>query len=236
MPLPRFDSFSQDCQFLSAQTLIEPAGFSRHKVLFFQKKVDNLQKICQNSKGKFAKGCFALGEKKGRSVWKMIFSQEGYRALQEAIEKAKEELDKVRHNKGEAGRGQDTWHDEGFKLGTMKEFTYSKRLGELQVLAREAKIIDSIKLEEQAETVKFGNGVVLEEEDGSIRKFVLEGYRVDAPHGHISVQSHLGKALILAKVGEKRSFAVEGSQRIVKIIKIIPPSRVKALLEEGVDP
>jgi len=60
-----------------------------------------------------------------------IFTLKRYEELKKLIDKTKERLTRITKTKAEAGSGQDTWHDEGFKMGLVEEMMWSKRLREL---------------------------------------------------------------------------------------------------------
>lgn len=155
-----------------------------------------------------------------------IFTQEGFKKLEMLIHETKEKLDQTIKAKAEAGSGQDGWHDEGFQMLEAQERMLSKRLGELQMLSSNAQ---TIKPEEQNDSIKIGTGVIIEYEDGSIFKFILDGYLVGALENRVSVYSPLGRILLNAKKGEERILQIEGKERIIKIKEIFPPSIAKSI-------
>jgi len=156
-----------------------------------------------------------------------IFSEEGYEELKRAITFARDNLEKTIKAKGEAHNGQDSWHDEGFKTAIVEEMGWSRRLGELQRLLSRAEIV---KPEEQNTFVQFGTGVIIEYEDGTEKKFILDGYQIGNLKDRVSIYGPLGKALIGAKVGEERRFRVGNTERKVRVKKIILPSMASVTL------
>lgn len=156
-----------------------------------------------------------------------IFTQRGYKLLTELIEKTRKQLSQITNEKAKAGSGQDTWHDEGFKIAVAEEMMWSKRLGELQSLIFNARVT---KPKEQNEFVEIGTGIIIEYEDGSTFRFILDGYLVDITEDYVSIYSPLGKALLGARKGEERK--LEKTEKIVKVKKIFPPSKAKSVLQE----
>lgn len=158
---------------------------------------------------------------------KYIFTRKGYKALIQLIKKNEAILKQTTKAKSEAGAGQDGWHDEGFKTGATEEMMWSKRLGELEELCRNAEVVDPI---EQNEFVDLGTGVILGQEDGKTSKFILEGYNIEGLEGRLSIHSPLGQAILGAKKGEKRSLLIGGNEKLIIIQKIIPPSKAGELI------
>jgi len=127
----------------------------------------------------------------------------------------------ARKMKGEAGDGQDAWHDEGHKIGLVDEMLWSKRLREIQDIMSKAEIYDPV---EQNEKVFLGVGVVVKYDDGSEFGFILEGYVTEMLYHLVSVSSPLGQAVLNANVGDRRTFSV-GSRKVnITIKRIILPS------------
>ncbi len=159
---------------------------------------------------------------------KYPLTEESYRILQQKIEKLKQKLQEIRSAKAEAHQGQDSWHDEGFKLGSTQERKCSRRIGDYQRILRNAEMFSP---EEQDTRVQFGNGVRIRFSDGTERQFILDGYHL--LDGRISVLSPLGKAIVGSKQGEERTFEVDGEERRVRIEEIILPSTAKKNLKNG---
>jgi len=157
-----------------------------------------------------------------------LFTRQGYDELKEAIVEARKKLNQMMCEKGEAGREQDGWHDETYRAAEVQERIWSKKLGDLQKLASNAKIVEP---EEQNKEVRFGVGVVIEYDDGAERNIIVEGYQISHFKGLVSVHSPVGRSLIGAKINERRSFNVGETQRMVKIKKIFPPSEARKILQ-----
>lgn len=158
-----------------------------------------------------------------------VFSEDGYKKLQKLIGSTRKKLDEVSKEKSEAHKGQDSWHDEGFKIGIYRELLWSKRLSELQGISNQARVILNSEIINQNEFVNFGVGVVIEYENGKEEKFIISGYQLcqqKDPRNvrHIYVYSPLGKAIFKACVGEERVYEVGDKKFRVKITKIVAHS------------
>ena len=151
-----------------------------------------------------------------------IFTPEGYQDLKDLICETKKRLSRATKEKARAGSGQDTWHDEGFKMGVVEEAMISRRLSELEQLYASARVVEPKK---QCEKVYLGVRVVIEYEDKSTFKFILDGYVVKESTDRVSVYSPLGKAITGAKKGEKRVMWLGKEKKVITIKKILPPKR-----------
>lgn len=158
-----------------------------------------------------------------------IFTREGFKELERLIYETRERLNQTIRAKAEASSGQNGWHDEGFQMLEAEERKLSKRLGELQNLYLNAQIIEP---EEQNGFVKIGTGVIIEYENGSTFKFVLDGYVVRPLKNRVSIYSPLGRTLQGAKKGEERTLQLENTKRIIKVKEIYSPSVAKTILKE----
>jgi len=151
-----------------------------------------------------------------------LLTKRGYELLKKHIRQAEKRLSQAIRLKSEAGAGQDSWHDEGFKLGIVEEMMWSKRLGELEKVLSNAQLVQP---REQNERVEIGVGVVIKDaDDGSIDKYIVDGYLVEPEKKRVSVYSPLGKALLGAREGEERTMVIGGKERSFIIEKIFPPS------------
>lgn len=158
-----------------------------------------------------------------------IFTRKGYEALLALMHRTEEMLGKAIKLKSDSGSGQDGWHDEGFKIGAVEETMWSRRLGELEDLCRNARVIDP---KEQNEIVDLGTGVIIEYENGSISEFILEGFAIETLDNRLSIHSPLGDAILGAKKGEKRVFQVGNNKKTVTIKEILPPSVSESVLKK----
>lgn len=157
----------------------------------------------------------------------VVFTKEGYEQLMKAVGETREKLQEIIEEKATSAHGSDGWHDETFRACAVQEEIWSKKLGQLQRLVADAKVVEP---EEQNSTVQFGTGVVIEYEDGRERKIVLQGYQISHFKGIVSVHSPLGRALAGAQLGEERTFKVENMERKVRVKRILPPSQATTLL------
>lgn len=156
-----------------------------------------------------------------------ILDKEGIEELQDAIKEAQQNLETLGNTKGSTAAGQDGWHSEGFKLAAQQERTASKRLGELQEILRNSKVVTPI---EQSEKIMFGNGFTLKYRGGKERRFVLGGFRLKSIPNSISTGSPMAKALIGAKVGDIKSILLPHEKIVVRIEKIVSPSLAKEFI------
>lgn len=153
------------------------------------------------------------------------------RRLEGLINELEQKVKKLAIEKTSSGAEQDGFHDEGFRMLFIEERMWLQKLGELQKLYKELRIVEP---EEQNEHVDIGTGVVVEYDDGSIYKLVVEGY---IPEGQlencISIYSPLGQAILGAKKGEEKRLKVGDQEKTIKVVEILFPSVAqKELLEE----
>jgi len=159
---------------------------------------------------------------------KYVFTRIGYNCFNEQLKRVQEHLARATKEKGEAGAGQDAWHDEGHKISLVEEMMWSQRLGCLQEILSDCKIIDP---QEQNETISIGNGVVIEYTDGTIKRFYIEGYVAEPSLNIVSLSSPLGRLLIGARVGDSRTFILGNIRKVFLVKEIILPSEAICLLE-----
>jgi hypothetical protein len=164
---------------------------------------------------------------KGMVMAKYILTKRGYESLVASIKYVEQRLSEAIATKSDGGSGQDGWHDEGFKIGVVDETMWSQRLGALEEIYRNAEIVYP---REQNDIVDFGVGVVLEDDAGKISKFILEGYNIEGLDGILSASSPLGQAVMGSKKGEKVSFRVGKSEKMVIVKEIVPPSKAEELI------
>lgn len=160
-----------------------------------------------------------------------VFTSRGYEILLEMIKKNESILEQSTRTKSEAGQGQDDWHDEQFQRAMVEEEMWQKRLLGLKKILSQAQIIEP---EEQNEFVDIGTGVVIQHEDGSIFKFIMQGcvLEIDEEMNFVSVHSPLGQAILGSKAGETKSFRVEDKEKKITVQKIFPPSEAEILFKK----
>ena len=154
-----------------------------------------------------------------------IFIREEFELFKQGLQDAEAELSNIDKSAADAAAGSDGWHSETYKLSRVQERVQVRRVEELREIRRKARVID--RLEEQNEVVKIGNGVVIRINGGRAEKYYLGGFRIESVKGHISVQSPLGKCLILGRRGEVKQFVVDGVPKSVEILDIVLPSKAK---------
>ncbi|MBI5133814.1 MAG: GreA/GreB family elongation factor [Candidatus Taylorbacteria bacterium] len=130
----------------------------------------------------------------------------------------------------QSGAEQDGHHDEGFQLSLRETAVHDARTRELQSILDSS---EAVQPQEQNLRAEFGVGLVLRYEDGSLDRFVLDGYSLPDEHPEgssrphtLSVSSPLGRALIGSRQGEKRAFRMGTRNVSVMVEKIVAPSKV----------
>ena len=157
-----------------------------------------------------------------------LFTRFGMRLLEDAILEVQEKLKAASLEKGEEASGQDSWHDEGYKLANVNEMMWSQRYHELKAILAQAKLIVP---REQNEEVSIGNGVRFRCEDGETEHCVLDGYLIKTVPNRVSYLSPLGRALLHAAKGGRVTFAGGGRTRSVAVEEIFAPSLLSTLPE-----
>ena len=152
----------------------------------------------------------------------ILFTKKQLEELKKIILRTEKDLKKALIKKGEVATDSagDGWHSAEFMSAYVEEVGVRKRLSELKRLAVQAKIIEP---EGKTEKVDIGNKVLIEYEDGSKEKIVLEGYLVKPKDGLASIYSPLGRVLKGAKERQTKTFKVEGKKKRIKILKIFLP-------------
>lgn len=154
---------------------------------------------------------------------KLIFTRNGFNELQRVLGEAQQRLNEATQLKAETGADQDGWHDEGWKLGNTQQMMWSKRVEQLQRIAQRCEIVEP---SESSDRVAIGNGVEIEYiDDGTVRRFIVEGYLASPGGSQISIYSPLGKALRGAREDDERSVVIAGESRWVRVARIVPPSQ-----------
>lgn len=148
----------------------------------------------------------------------------------DVLRTAEESLERATVEKSQAAAGQDTWHDEGFKMGSADEMMWSRRVGDLQKIQFSSFIA---RLEDQDREVKIGNGVLIRYSDGSEKKMIMEGYLASRWPGRFSVYSPLGQTLLMARVGDRKALKVTGQpDQNIEVMKIVSPARAVEFLDD----
>jgi transcription elongation GreA/GreB family factor len=150
-----------------------------------------------------------------------VFTPFGRRLLEEAIREVQAKLKQASLEKGEEASGQDSWHDEGYKLANVNEMMWSQRYQKLKTILDQGKLITPA---EQTEKVLPGNGVRVRYEDDVIEHFILEGYLIKPVANRASYLSPLGIALMNATKGRRVTFSGGGRTIALTIEEIFAPS------------
>jgi transcription elongation GreA/GreB family factor len=157
-----------------------------------------------------------------------VFTPFGRRLLEEAILEVRTKLKQASLEKGEEASGQDSWHDEGYKLANVNEMMWSQRYQELKTILDQGRLVAPA---EQTEKMLVGNGVRVRHEDGAIEHFMLEGYLIKPVANRVSYLSPLGKALLNTNKGGQVTFSGGGRTIALTVEEIFAPSTVNQLPE-----
>ncbi|MBU1130949.1 GreA/GreB family elongation factor [Patescibacteria group bacterium] len=149
----------------------------------------------------------------------------GLDKIRKAIATAQTNIDSAISMKADSGSSQDGWHDEGFKQGVSEELTWSRRIGELQGILRQTYMADIIETDDVA---GIGNGLIITL-NGAEKRFILEGYLLEADEKRVSIYSPLGKLLLGAKEGEEKVLVIGKKESRIIIKKILRPSNAESI-------
>jgi transcription elongation GreA/GreB family factor len=157
-----------------------------------------------------------------------VFTPFGRRLLEEAILEVQTKLKQASLEKGMEASGQDSWHDEGYKLANVNEMMWSQRYQELKTMLAQGKLVAPA---EQAEKVLVGNGVRVRYEDGVTEHLIMDGYLIKPVLNRVSYLSPLGKALMNATKGKRVAFPAGDRMIALTIEEILAPSTLQQLPE-----
>jgi transcription elongation GreA/GreB family factor len=157
-----------------------------------------------------------------------VLTQFGRKLLEDSILEVQAKLKQTSLEKGEEASGQDSWHDEGYKLANVNEMMWSQRYHELKTILEQGKPITP---PEQTERVLIGNGVRLRYEDGVIEHCVLDGYLIKGVPNRVSYLSPLGQALLNAEKGSRVTFSGGGRTISVVVEEVFAPTALSVLPE-----
>ncbi len=159
-----------------------------------------------------------------------LFTRKRFMELVALIEKSKKEADAVATSGFESGASQDGHHDEGYQLSLRETSVKDRRLGTLEEMRQNARVVDPV---EQSGHIELGNGVVLSYPTGKRLGAIIDGFVFDHTGKElISVGSPLGKSIVGASVGQFCSFKVGERIITVKVEKIFPPSKADLAYSE----
>ncbi len=150
----------------------------------------------------------------------ILMTPDGIRNLRRKLEALERRLREVVRQKGEAAVvGGNVWHDNfAFEQLEREERMLSWQIAQHKELLARAKVVTPPA---GSDTVQIGTCVELEFDDGRVKTLTIGGPMESEPSaGIISYQSPLGRALLGARVGEIREYAVEGRRIAVTIRRI----------------
>lgn len=153
---------------------------------------------------------------------KIYLDKEGYNNFLQDIEHIKEELSKLRIEKAEAYRSSsgDDFHDNfAFEDAENRErgllYKLSEKLTALQrvVIIQNNKVDDIVEVNDVVSlTIDFG-----EKQTNLYRLSGTQDFDLDGNIINVSINSPLGKAIYLKKIGESVSYNVKGNEFKVQI-------------------
>ena len=157
---------------------------------------------------------------------KIVFSKSGHMKFMAYYNRIKDTLQRTTKEKARAGSEQDSWHDEGFKVGIGDEMMWSQKFGELQQILMNCQIVTPL---EQDKEVRIGNGVITEDASGEKRTYILDGYLVEPFNNLISIYSPLGRAFLGKKKDDEVKVKIVGVDKVYYIDEILLPSAAQKL-------
>jgi transcription elongation factor GreA len=144
------------------------------------------------------------------------FTKEGLDELRTEYEKLKvDRPDAVMHLKRARELG-DLSENGYYKASRAKLSFIDSRLRHLKHLLDNAVLIEK----SLSEVVEIGSTIVVDDGERQRGFSIVGGFESDPSEGKISHQSPLGKALLGAKVGEKRVFETPKGKRAYTVIKV----------------
>ncbi|MFO8074024.1 MAG: GreA/GreB family elongation factor [Armatimonadota bacterium] len=145
----------------------------------------------------------------------------GRRRLVERIERVRAEYQTVVDSNEEANEAGDSsvWHD---------NFAYEENQRQMHQLARRVRDLESllaeisvVKPKAEPQSVVLGSAVVVSENGGAERRYVIGGYEDGDPSvGRISYTAPLARVLIGAEPGEVRELHVDGGARELEVVAL----------------
>ena len=144
---------------------------------------------------------------------------EGLKQLRARIHELENKAEEISKQRAEAaGMGGD-WHDNfAFEQFIRDEQMLGQQIKESRKLLARAVVVDD---EIQGEKIKIGISVEIEFENGGKERFVLtDPEAINPSRNIISYASPLGKAILVAREGDVRTYFVKEKKFQVKIIRI----------------
>lgn len=151
---------------------------------------------------------------------KFYFLREDFEKLTEQICEINNRIREIGQEMGKSCQeGAETFHDNfAFEDGERQQQMWSKRLGELLEINKNAAIIDSF---DQSRRVGIGSRVTtVDFETGEEKTVFIGSYQVFGNNGRISYNSPLGRILLGAEEGDIVSGEIAGKEKKFEIISI----------------
>jgi|SRR3989344_1655119 len=145
-----------------------------------------------------------------------LFTEEGFRALEEELDKLIKRRPQVVVNLTNAREQGDLSENAGYHAAKEELGQIDSRVKVIKYLLR----VGKIQVSDQVEQISFGNTVTVHNGEEELKFTVVEELEADPANGKISTSSPIGKALINKKMGESVEVETPNGRIILKILKI----------------
>jgi transcription elongation factor GreA len=152
---------------------------------------------------------------------RIVLTEDSATRLRRELAELQQKLKQVLGQLGEAAEtGGNVWHDNfAYEQFTLQSQMLSKQIKDLQDLLGQAEVVKPIP---NKQAIRIGSTAKIEFSDGTARTVTI-GDRVSSnPNGGIvSYESPLGRALLGARKGDKRTFTVGQVVREIAVVEIL---------------
>lgn len=133
---------------------------------------------------------------------KRPITPEGYQRIQDELQRLwHEDRPRIVQEVSDAAAQGDRSENAEYTYGKKKLREIDRRVRYLSKLSEQVNVVDP--KDNAADFIQFGASVVLEDEDGKERRYMIVGDdEVDAKRGRISTKSPMGKAMMGRRVGD----------------------------------
>ena len=145
-----------------------------------------------------------------------LFTEEGFRALEEELDKLIKRRPQVVVNLTNAREQGDLSENAGYHAAKEELGQIDSRVKVIKYLLR----VGKIQVSDQVEQISFGNTVTVHNGEEELKFTVVEELEADPANGKISTSSPIGKALINKKMGESVEVETPNGKISLKILKI----------------
>src|SRR3990167_3974630 len=147
-----------------------------------------------------------------------LFTKEGFRALEEELDKLIKRRPQVVVNLTNAREQGDLSENAGYHAAKEELGQIDSRVKEIKYLLRVGKVVKSTN----GQIVSFGSKVTLESNGESQQFQIVEELEADPLKGKISTNSAVCSTVIGKKVGDSVNVETPAGKTIYKIVELIP--------------